>query len=270
MSSNEELVRLVRQGNREALPLLWEQVRRLAYKIADRYRELVEANGGLELEDLHQCAYLAMVEACNTYKEQEGVFSSWFGMYMRNACREALGLRGRERKEHYASTPLESPIAGESEDLTLMNTLADETLPEPAEALIADDLRRDIRQAVEELPQEQGTVIRQRYFQGDTFVTISKRLGVSGSRVGAIHGEALRRMRRNRRLREYDPGYYRHKGVTAFHSSFSSVVEDAVISKIERQERLIRDSEAYWAEVRAELNRQMIQWQAHSRRNDHR
>lgn len=235
MSGNEDLVKQVQCGDRDALPILWEQVHRLAYRIAGRYLALAQRNGGLDIEDLHQCGYLALVEAVKTYKESKGAFSSWYMLYMRRACREALGLAGRERKEHYISTSLETPIAGADESLTLGDALADDTLLEPTKGLEMDDMCREVRQAVEQLPHDQGEMIRQSYFDGCTRVQVGEAMGIRVDQVNSLHRKGLMALRRNHRIQAYDPGYYRHKGVTAFNSSFTSVVEDAVLSKLDWQ-----------------------------------
>ena len=59
--SNEELVQLIRAGEAERMADLWEQVRLFVIKQARRVP--LEGRADVELDDLIQSGYLAMVDA---------------------------------------------------------------------------------------------------------------------------------------------------------------------------------------------------------------
>ena len=210
----------------------WEDVRRLAYHIAKRYYPLCEANRAVSPEDLHQCGFLAFVNAQETYTPEQGAFSTWFGYYCRTAYRDALGLGGRKREEHYKALSMDAPLT--EDGFTIADTLPDAT--DPTEALDLEDTRRVVREAVDRLPPQEGAILRQNALQGVPLAEISRSTGQAPHTVRALHGKAMRTLRRDREIQQlrHDMAY-RHKSVEAFIRSGSSVVEDAVFRLIEQR-----------------------------------
>jgi len=203
----------------------WEDVRRLAYHIAKRYYPLCEANRAVDSDDLHQCAYIAFVEAQQTYKPEQGAFNTWFGFYCRRAYRDALGLCGRKREEHYKALSMDAPLT--EDGFTIADTLPDET--DPTEGIELSDTCRIVREAVDRLPPQEGAILRQNALQGVPLAEISRSTGQAPHTVRALHGKAMRTLRRDREIRHLRPDMaYRHKGVEAFNRTRTSVVEDAV------------------------------------------
>ena len=99
METNEELATAYRAGDRDALLALWEQTRRLVLKQAHRW----EGVGRLELEDLLQIGFLALMEAAGTYDSDGGaVFSTWLVMHIRREFTAAAGQRKeRQRRQNW-------------------------------------------------------------------------------------------------------------------------------------------------------------------------
>ncbi len=244
MSSNEELALKVQAGDMSVMTELWQQVERLCRIMTRRYYGIAEANRAIDGDDLMQAAYMGAYRAALAYKPEEGGYTTILGFYVTHECRAALGLVGRERKEIYGALSLDAPIGAEGDTLTLADTVEDDSLPSATDNLEAQDVRREVRQAVAALPDQQAYVIRENYFTGRTLQQIADGEGLSIARVQAIKTRAFRDLRRNQRLRLYMPDYYRHKGVTAFFSSRTSVVEDAVL-RIEEHRAILAQS--LWA-----------------------
>jgi RNA polymerase sigma factor (sigma-70 family) len=243
--SNEELALSIQAGNTDTLLDLWEQVKRLCQVMIRRYYGIATANRAIDADDLMQCAFLGMCRAVSAYRPDEGAFSTILGFYVRNECRAALGLAGREHQEIFGALSMDAPIGAEGDTLTLADTVEDDSLPEITESLEAQDMRREVWQAVDALPDQQAHVISENYFTSRTLQQIADGEGLSVSRVQAIKTKAFRGLRRNRTIRNlYNDCAYFHKGLTAFKTSFSSVVEDAVL-KIEEHRALLAQS--LWA-----------------------
>ena len=227
--SNDELALSIQSGNREQLLELWHQVDHLCFKILQRYDEQTQNNVAVSMEDLEQEAYLAMIEAVSRFKPDAGSFNTILAFYVRKRCRDALGLRGRVRHEHYISTSLDAPLQ-EGEGMTLGDTLEDESIPDASADLELEDLKRDVYGALERLPVQRKSIITQYDLQGRAIQAIADDMQLSRERVYSNRNDGLQQMRRDPNLQVYQRiNFYRHKGITAFRQSGSSTVEDLVM-----------------------------------------
>lgn len=223
----DDLVTAARTGDADAQATLWAQVKRLAFRIANRYRNAAALRGGADADDLAQCAALGVLEALRSYDPEKGSFTTWLGFYVSNACRECLGMH--RHPEYCPTVSLDAPIGGDTEDLTLADTLPDESAAQAFEdAEHARDnelLRRDLEAALDRLPIPWQDAIRRHDLEGQPL----RPDDVQPRRSG------LQRLRRDYGLTVYRPNYHRHKGLAAFRSTWSSVVEDEVIRKLDRR-----------------------------------
>lgn len=225
----QELVHAARNGDPDALTALWTQVRRLALRIASQYHTAATACSGTDSEDVEQCAALGVLEALHSYDPEKGAFTTWLAYYVRNACRACLGLAGRNRQEHYAAISLDTPLASDADDLTIGDAIPDEAAAQAFEAAEhAHDnalLRRDLDAALDRLPALWREAIRKHDLEGQPLRPDEIQPRNSG----------LQRLRRDPKLAAYRPNYHRHKGLAAFRVTWSSVVEDEVIRKLDRR-----------------------------------
>lgn len=161
--SNEELAVAVKGGNGEALLTLWAQVRRLAWKFMPRWRTAAEA-GGLTSEDLEQVAFLALLRAVEAFDAERGFrFSSFFTTSLRAEVFAAAGIRTEKRARDplRAAVSLDVPLTDDEADITLADTIQDPA----AEAVIEGAaLRLTVQGILAELPEDQQTALRQRYW----------------------------------------------------------------------------------------------------------
>lgn len=225
----QELIHAARRGDAAAMAALWGRVKRLGYAVANQYNKAAAANGAADGEDLIQCAALGMMEALRSYDPENGSFPAWFCLYVRKACRECLGLRGRVRREHYNTISTDTPVSY-TEDLTIGDTLEDDAAVESFDAVEdrndLEILRRDLAAALSQLPDAMRAAITRHDLEGHPLHPEE----VQPRKTG------LARLRRDPIVRQYAPNYHRHKGLAAFKTSWSSVVEDEVIKKLDRRQ----------------------------------
>lgn len=174
--SNEQLAFMVKGGERDKLVELWQQVRRMAMKQAHRWA--VYGSGGVELEDLMQAAFIALMAAADTYDPTAGcAFTTWYYQHLTAAFTETTGRRTEKQRRDPldAAVSLDVPITEDSDNISL-----GDTIPDPgAEAAMADvDRREDLRRlhaaleaAIATLPPDLQTAIRGRYYRGKTVDT---------------------------------------------------------------------------------------------------
>lgn len=230
-------------GDASAAEALWVQVQRFACMTALRYLPMAKGNGGVSAEDLRQCAALGVLEAIPGYRAEKGAFLTWCAFFIRRQCLSALGLTGRPRMEHYATTSLDAPLSPEEDSLTLLDCLPDAAAAEPFDAVEErcwrETLHRDITEALDRLARQEGYIIRRHDLEGAGMPAIGAELGWEVPRVQQRRKTAMAHLRKDRVLRQlYQPNYWRHKGVAAFNSTFSSVVEDEAIKHLDSERSL--------------------------------
>ena len=118
----------VQAGQADQLEL-WEAVRRFAYDRAYRWCRAMEGRGGMVLEDYIQVAFLALLEALESWDPAAGAFLTWYGLKLKGAFTEAVGMRTQRDKRdpiHHALS-LDAPLTDSEsgEDFTLADILED-------------------------------------------------------------------------------------------------------------------------------------------------
>lgn len=170
--TNEELAAAIQVGDIGELLQLWEQVRRFAVKQAGRWCRALGDRAGVTQEDLAQCAFIALLDAVEDWKQDEGVFLTWYGLRLKTAFAVACGVRTKRD----LNDPLQSAL---SIDATLTDnegdpfTLADIIEDPAAEAAIqrveewdrVQRLHDALENALATLPQEQADALRMKYFE---------------------------------------------------------------------------------------------------------
>lgn len=238
----EELALMAQGGDASAAEALWVQVQRFACMIALRYLPMAKGNGGVSADDLCQCAALGVLEAIRGYRAEKGAFLTWCAFFIRRQCLSALGLTGRPRMEHYATTSLDAPLSPEEDSLTLLDCLPDAAAAASFDAVeercFGETLHRDITEALDRLAGQEGYIIRRHDLEGAGMPAIGAELGWEVPRVQQRRKTGMAHLRKDRVLRQlYQPNYWRHKGVAAFNTTFSSVVEDEAIRHLDNERR---------------------------------
>jgi RNA polymerase sigma factor (sigma-70 family) len=150
-------------------PLVRHKSRRCAYKsIHPVYRAVEE-------EDAAQVARLAIFKALSTWKPERAKFSTWVHQCINNALRELLDV-ARRKPEHVEMAEWMEPSA------PMM----------PLDSIEA----RDLRAAIDRLPEREALVIKQYFFEQRTLEEIGQQLGISQSRVGQLRDRALELLKR--------------------------------------------------------------------------
>lgn len=141
MTTNE-IAAEVQAGRMGFLPL-WEAVHRFACDRAYAWMVFTSPSG-VTVEDLDQCAFLALIETVESWDTGRGAFLTLYGLKLQNAFSEAAGLRTqRDRKDPLrTAVSLDAPLTGEDENSTLADVLEDPS----AAAEIDDVVERDFQQ----------------------------------------------------------------------------------------------------------------------------
>lgn len=242
--SNEELVARIQDGEEGLYGELWANVERLVYWKARQAIHAIGSSCGVEVEDLLNCGYFALVKAVGTYSPGAHSFAGWLMLYLKTEFAEASGYRTEKRKndplQHAVS--LSAPLAGDSEDLLLSDTIPDPNGQAPMESIEDSMWHEQLHDALEcileEIPANQSDVIRHRYYQGLTVATTAQALGTSYTEARKLEGKAIRTLRQPKIARKirpfYDFDYYSGTGLGTFRSTGMSIQERYLVNKYDR------------------------------------
>lgn len=228
--SIEELALRFQHGDPEALGALWTGVERYARLVIRRYTPTAYADA----DDFCQCAFLGVREAALAYTGS-GSLLRLIGWKVRRTCRMALGLPPFQRNVE-ACASLDAPVADDED--ALCDLIPDDSLPAPTASIELEELRRDVRAAVDALPEPERLVIRAHWFDGLTLAQAGQLLDVTGERARQIEQAAFKHLRRTlRALYSPPPRGVLPTGLAAFRNNQASAVELEALARIEAERR---------------------------------
>ena len=212
--TNEELVQLIKDGNRQYYHTLWEQTSKLIYRLIDKHGKSRILPNDIDFEDIQQCGYFAMVEAVRLYSEDKGLkFNTYLEYQVMTAINKTIDRGQRKRpqtariKEQSYNIPITDNSGNEVEWLDL---IADKNTKSIYNDLELTDLQEIVWQAVAQLPPNLKEVIVQYYFKGENLPTQAQRLGVSVSLITQRSRQAFRLLRKDKDLRQLYFEVYAH------------------------------------------------------------
>ncbi len=177
---DEELLKLVQEGDKDALSYLFRRYARVLHALGCRIlRDTVEA------EDLVQEIFLYVHRKCRLYDPLKGSARSWL---FQIAYTQAF-LRRRQLKSQgfYVSGITDTSL--EIEPPTSTGASYDHTV----EGLFG---RNGWKKIVEDLTEDQRETLRLHFFEGYTFAEIAEKLGQSFANVRNHHYRGLEKLRK--------------------------------------------------------------------------
>lgn len=251
--SNEELVIRIQSGEMDLMGELWGQVERYVMSKASKLDFMLAtmqnrsynsktATGVLEQGDFCNAGYEALVKAVETYNpEMELPFLPWFMLYLKTAFAEATGYRTKKdrmdplKNALSLDKPLDDEAGGASLGDIVPDAKATATLTDIEERVWLEQLREAMKGVLAELPDEQSTVLRQRYYDQRTLAGTALQMGTTVEEVRKLENKGIKALRRyklaNRIRPFYDFDCYAGTGLNAFRHTGLSVQERYLIQK---------------------------------------
>lgn len=221
----------------------------LAAYWAKKYDWILLIRHDVDTEDLKQAACIGILEALRAHDDARGTrWTTTAGYYVKaQIFRELLHTErpGWDSVPVSTDKPLDSTDAASD---TLGDMLEDKALRDPIDDLYREDVRREVRAAIEDLEtEEMRLVIRLKYFDGKSHKEIADRLGTDPQTVSLILCKAERRLRYCRHIRNLD--YYLDAamptggtGYQTFKRSQMSSVERGVIWRERTREHILDEA----------------------------
>lgn len=225
---------------------LFAQNKGLLIALARHYARACELDRAVSEEDLIQAGFLALVRAKQTYDPSGGrSWAGWAAWHIRREYESALCLRAGARIQAHsgADTLDRSTRTDDGVAATVGELLPDESLPDADAGLLLDELRRDVRAAVDRLEDaDERRAVRLCQLEARSCRDAAKAMGVSRRQVRQLNRRARERLFRDWRLRRLidlddRTRFHAHKGVAAFNRDWTSVTEGAALWRIAEREK---------------------------------
>lgn len=204
--TNEELVQLIKQGNKKYYATLWEQTSRLIYKLIYKHSHKRKLPNDIAFEDLQQCGYFVMVNAVKVYNPEKDLkFNTYLEFQVMNAIQLTIdrgqrkGINTPRLQEYSYNRTVNDKDGNEVEIIDLMQ---DKDNPKIYEGTELTDLQEGVWQAVAELPNREQEIITRYYFNGESLPTLAEKLGVSAETIRQRKNKGLKLLRQNKQLRQ--------------------------------------------------------------------
>ncbi len=209
---NEEIVILIQQGHTELYGELWERVSRLIGKIILKSTKHRILPPDIDKEDLLQCGYFAMLAAAKAYDPNKKYkFNSYLNLHVMTAINTAInhGRRNATNGDNIKMCSYNVNVSGEDgEETELLQLIKDENTLYEYEPLELSDIQKHVWEAVAELPERQGEVVRRYYLGGETLKAIAEDKGVAIENIRVRKNQGLQMLRKNKWLRNFYKEYY--------------------------------------------------------------
>ena len=243
--SNEELVTAIQAGDKSHFGALWDNLYLLVRKMAIRFHRVIGGRGGLEVEDLEQIGFMAMVDAAETFNpHKEAKFATWLCICLRRFFQEASGRlymdkNGNLRTKYVLdyAVSLDMPLGDDPQSDTLADVVPDPNamanIEQVEESVWRGQLRNALSDVLMEIEPEQAEVLRCRFWKNQTYSDTAEALGATYQDVRNWENRALRSLRRGKFVSKLKPfyyfNYYGGTGLGAFKHTGTSVQEHYVM-----------------------------------------
>ncbi len=193
--TNEELAIQIQLGHTEHYAELWQNVRRLMYKILHNKISRIELPNYISAEDMEQELYFALCNSVQAYDDTKPYkFNSYLEYQIKKAIHSALPSKPIKEYSYNQTT-------GEDEETELIDFIADNSAEERLKDIELTDIQLLTRQAVSELPIREKSVISLYYFYGQSLNQIAENLNILPQIARKTKNKGLHILRQNKAIR---------------------------------------------------------------------
>jgi len=228
---------------------LWHEVERFADSVTYVYKRHTRSCSVLSDDDFMQCAYIGFLNAVRYFNPEKSGFLQALKYSVRSACWNEYY---RMSKRPISTVSINRPVQGiDDEDSSIIDFLPDEAAEIAFETLLVKDIARLILIEAQSLNAIQARIIYECVYGGRTLISLAEEMGISKEKIYNHHQYAITRLRSRPIVKAIKAEFFAHiketklenmlnphqtKGVKAFKTSFTSVVEDIVFKMVERAE----------------------------------
>ena len=241
--TNEQLAQRIKDGDTSAITPLWEGLRLLLYRYANRYIALMRercAACGVTVDDLIQESYFAMLDAVDAWTPDSGYkVTAYLKFPLKNRFNAMCNIRGARRDALNQCSSLDAPLSDDTDDFTLIDTIQDtaagDAFDDTDNRIYTQQLRTDLDAALDTIPPDRAAAVRSMFFDNLPLKQIAEASDVSFQMIRTRSANGLRDLRRGAaytRLKAYREAIISnayHSSLSTFRHTFTSSTELAAI-----------------------------------------
>ena len=215
-----------------------EQYEPYLQKIANKYINILQITGAVDMDDLLQAGRIAIIEAMKQYEPGKGSFINLLFFYVRKAMRQELGFDNQTGVLPAAMVYLDEPLSDGSK-ATLGDTLTDPGAVPLDESIIQSESRSEtseqIRAALDRMKYEkQRAAVSLVWIEQKSRKAAADEMGIDQKYFYALEKAGRVSLRRDARLRKYAYDVpFVHIGVKRYNTTWTSATEYAVLWRLE-------------------------------------
>ncbi len=215
-----------------------EQYEPYLQKIANKYINILQITGAVDMDDLLQAGRIAIIEAIKQYNPDRGSFINLLFYYVRTAMRRELGFDVNTGALPAALVYLDEPLSDGSK-ATLGDTLTDPGAVTLDESIIQSESRSEtseqIRAALGRMKhKKQRAAVSLVWLEEKSKQSAADELGVNLKYFYELERAGRSTLRRDARLRKYAYDVpFVHIGVKRYNTTWTSATEYAVLWRLE-------------------------------------
>ena len=243
-----ELVRAIQEGREDLIPDLWDAVRKLIAFHAKRFSlEKDLGRYGVDLDDLIQNGYFALLEALRKHDPDKGSFTNYLQYHLKNAFMDAIGRTDRKRLDMLnrckSFDELIDPSDPEGDTIVDLITDPHDDTTALIDRIFNDGLRETLETCLSKLSQGEAETLRAAYYEGKGLTEIATETGCTYNEIRTRHNKGLRQLRTGpasadlMRYLDARTDFYMRGSLFDFNRTHSSVVETLVIRREGLEER---------------------------------
>lgn len=241
----DEIILQIQQGHSELYEQLWLSVKDLITWWAHRYYRAITTSGtalgGVEVEDLIQAGYLALVAAVNGYDSSKGSFTTYLGYHIKKEYRLAIGRSYRQLHDplNWCRSYDEPIHKDEPEGQTKRDFIPDpvDRISEVDERVFLEQLHDALEAALNAIPEREAAVIRSEFYDGCKQWETAEKLHMTPGRVHQLKKDGLRHIwnsssrKKLERFLDENTSFYKGMSLKSFNQTKTSGVEQWVIRR---------------------------------------
>lgn len=232
--TNEELVYLYQNGDRNALGELTEKNKGIVNKLANKF--YTERTSSIDKEDLEQEGYIGLIIAADKYDLNNPKKAS-FITYAIHWIYQRINNFVRSKNTN-DETSLNAPVGSDESDIELMDTLGEQNniYENVEDKMYIMQLRKELESTMNESLTLKEIEIIKLHFGWDnnkimTLLDIGDMFGVTRTAIGNIEHKAFAKMRRTSWGIEKGKEIYREKSLQVENNTLSVVEKVAFAQK---------------------------------------
>ncbi|MCR4606427.1 MAG: sigma-70 family RNA polymerase sigma factor [Oscillospiraceae bacterium] len=180
MNDVSQLALSIQRGRDDLIPELWEAVRGLVGWFAMRFYLLREDECNrhkIEVEDLVQEGFFALLDSIRKYDPEKGAFSTFLAWDLRHGFQAAIGRTTRQRGDMLNNClSLDAELDSEDPDSeSLIDYISDgvDYAAAVEHKVYLQQLREELEKVLAAIPAEQAEVIKESFYNGRTLTEIA-------------------------------------------------------------------------------------------------